>query len=125
VCRQAESRRKRDQRERKLTGGTVTALPTATTQPPRGPGEVELAVVAEVDGLPMAADRPALVANAITLAGILDNAEQVYMWPQTTRQLHALLNELHGGGKRKRRDSGRLASVSQMVGRNRIATQEV
>jgi hypothetical protein len=120
-CRAAESRRKRDQRIRKLTGSgapsgapenVVTLRPGGGKAPPEQPGEVESAVIAETGTTGQ--DRPALVANAITLARILDNDEQVYMWPQTSRQLTALLNELHGGGRRKR-NSGRLASVQSLV----------
>jgi hypothetical protein len=88
----------------------VVTLPTAKKR--CGPGDVELGVIAETELT--SGEHPALVAMAVSLARILDNDGQVYMWPTTARQLTAILNELRGG-KRKQRNRGRLASVQSLV----------
>jgi hypothetical protein len=76
TCYQAESTRKRAQRERKLTGGTV-ARSRRCRRSRRAPrpsrsvrrwGDVEAAVPAEVEPLPRTPEYPGLVQAATRLA---------------------------------------------------------
>jgi hypothetical protein len=115
TCREAESTRKRQQRERKLTGATVVNLPA----PPRSGvlGEVEAAVLVEVEPLPAAGQRPSDVANARAMARILDDEARVHQWPAAAQRLTSILTELHNDKKQQKRR--RLASVAQMAERNR------
>lgn len=123
ACRSKEALRQRNYRARRAAAApkaALTVLPTA--QPaPSVPGEVEAAVVVET--APYVEDRPAAVAQAKRLGQVLDDAGLIAMWPQTSKQLMAVLTELHKASKPKA--GGRLASVSQLASRNRVATQEV
>lgn len=85
---------------------------------PHVPGETERAVIAECSSLSMADQRPAMVALATRMARILDNAELTTLWPTTSRQLQAVLNDLRGGSRTKRK--GRLAAVQGMTNRRAV-----
>lgn len=83
-------------------------------------GDMERAVVEECQGLSLATERPAMVVSARHMARILDNPKQQALWPTTTRQLTAILNDLHGNSKKRARS--RLASVQRMVQKPGSAT---
>jgi len=85
------------------------------------PGLVELAVIEECSGLSIAAERPALVETARTMARILDNPNQLALHPTTSRQLTSILNDLRGQSKKRTRS--RLASVQRMVTDSDAAAQ--
>jgi hypothetical protein len=84
------------------------------------PGEVEAAVIAEVEPLPAAGQRPADVANARAMAAILDDEERVHQWPAAAQRLTAILAGLHGDKTQKRKDRGRLVAVAAMTGRRSL-----
>jgi hypothetical protein len=77
-------------------------------------GENEAGVREQVRYSRLAEQRPGTVAQAITLAKILDDPQMKPMHPQTSRQLHTLLTSLDGP---KKKSGGRLAMVSAMSGR--------
>lgn len=76
-------------------------------------GMVEQGVIDECAGFAQSVARPAMVAQARSLARILDDSRRVPLWAQTSRQLTAILNDLRGSAKRKTR--GRLAQVQRMT----------
>jgi hypothetical protein len=115
TCRSVECERKRAQRIRKRTGiqsrERVVAVSSLAPQPVRAvPGMVEKSVVAEAEQF---SERPGMVAGALAMARIIDNPSLVHLWPQSTRQLQAILDGLRSGTKKKSRD--RLAAVQQMT----------
>jgi hypothetical protein len=94
----------------------VVSLPT-TVQPaaaPKEPGPNEVAVRAECEILPKAAERPAIVAAAISVAQRLDDPAHAAMVARNSKELRDLLSELKGP---KRKSGGRLATVSAMSNR--------
>ena len=76
-------------------------------------GDIEKAVIEETSGLSIAAERPAMVATARSMARILDNPKQAALHPTTSRQLTSILNDLRGQSKKRTRS--RLASVQRMT----------
>ena len=72
----------------------VVSLPEQVSQPV-GPGRVEAAIAQEIEGLALAAARPALVEAAISLGKILDNPRAVSQQPAAAGKLVAILDELH------------------------------
>lgn len=118
-CRAAQAKYMRDYKDRRLAIGGAKLLSLAAVDKPapqpvsRGPGDNERAVREECAGLSLSDDRPAMVAQAVTLARILDNPKSMAMWPTTSRQLTAILNDLRGNSKKRTRS--RLASVQRMV----------
>jgi hypothetical protein len=126
-CRNAEAAKKRRQRASALTGGAtdgaVVRLVLSTGQPARKTkavskpkakvvGPNEQAVLDQCAASPLAADQPATVAQAVSLAKILDDEACKAMWPTTSRQLHALMLALRAPQKKSR---GRLARVQAMT----------
>ncbi|WP_139797790.1 hypothetical protein [Mycobacterium noviomagense] len=91
----------------------MVALPN-TGQPVQQPGPNELAVLAEVELLPRAAEHPAIVAAAITVAQRLDDPAHAAMTARNAHELRNLLGELKGPRKKT---GGRLATVSAMAGK--------
>ena len=100
----------------------VVALPKSSTPVARDAvvppvaGENEQAVREQCAKSSKAGDRPGTVAQAVTLARILDNPSMSALWPQTSRQLHVLLTSLDAP---RPRSKGRLASVISMTEQNR------
>ena len=80
--------------------------------PPSGPGRVEAAVGQEIEGLPLAAARPALVKTAVSLAKILDNPRAVSQQPAAAGKLVDILDRLHKGSVARR---GGLRAVKAMT----------
>ena len=80
--------------------------------PPSGPGRVEAAVGKEIEGLPLAAARPALVETAVSLAKILDNPRAVSQQPAAAGKLVDILDRLHKGSVARR---GGLRAVKAMT----------
>jgi hypothetical protein len=78
-------------------------------------GDNEAAVIAQCENMgQVAADKPAIVSQAKTLARILDDPTLMPMHASTSRQLQALLASLDGPKKKSR---GRLAAVQAMTPR--------
>jgi hypothetical protein len=90
----AEARRN----QRATRYASVVALPKSTV--PTVLGENEAAVIAQCEHLPKAEDSPSTVQQCRTLAKILDNDEMSALWPQTSRQMHALLSSMAGAPKK-------------------------
>ena len=122
VCKGAEAARQRRYRGRnpnaQLRGPrpNVVALTRATApqQVQDGPGEVERAVRAQLDGNPKAQDRPGEAAAAIQLAKLLDDKNYHALAAQNSSRLHTILNSL---GPAKRKMGSRLAKVESMTNR--------
>jgi hypothetical protein len=87
--------------------------PTATPPVPVAPGANEAAVRAQCAGLPAAADHPATVEQAVVLARILDDPKYAPMFATTSRQLHALLQSLDKGARK--RTKGKLAAIIELT----------
>jgi hypothetical protein len=77
-------------------------------------GDNELAVIEQVERMPKAPERPSIVAQAKTLARIMDDPALRPMHATTSRQLQALLTSLDGPVRKSR---GRLYAVRQMTER--------
>jgi hypothetical protein len=124
ACRAGNTQRGRDYQARRAATQNVVPIAqpkTRTSAPPPEPlGDNELAVIAQCDQLPKAAEKQSIVAQAKALARILDNAELISMWPTTSRQLQSLLATLDGPPRKSR---GRLAAVQSMVVQPRKAAQ--
>lgn len=94
----------------------VVTLKTAAQEPvdqpdaPPEPGINETGVIAELDGVPAATNRPGLYAVAITLARLLDNPLAVAQHPSAAEKLNKILDQLRKGAEKK----GRLTAVRQM-----------
>jgi hypothetical protein len=105
---------KRDQRATRFA--QVVNLPMSVA--PTGLGENEQALIDQCALLSKAQENPATVAQARSLARIMDCQELSSMWPATSRQLHTLLLSLIGG---KKKSKGRLNAVIAMTERSRAA----
>jgi hypothetical protein len=89
---------------------------------------MELAVAAECDGLERAKDRPALVVAAKNLAKIVDNPQLSSIHTSTTKQIMAILSDLHGDADKvkaanRRKSGGRLATVGALTKVKRVGGQ--
>lgn len=87
---------------------------------PTGAGRMERAVIAECASLQKAKDRPTLVESARNLAKIVDNPKLSSIHTSTTKQLLAILADLHGDTEAKkatgkRKSGGRLATVGSLT----------
>jgi hypothetical protein len=112
-CKCAQRLYQRNYRERKANG--LTGSPVAVVQLPpsellpAGPGRVELAVEAELDGVAGAEARPGLVAIALAMSRILDSSRAVSAQPAAAK----VLVTLRKGSAQGRR--GNLAVVKSMT----------
>jgi hypothetical protein len=97
------------QLRRRHADGEFVAPHAVPVEP--GPGQVELAVAAELEGLTA---RPALGEIALSLARVLDG-RNLGVKPSAARQLVAVFDELHKAGDGRR---GRLALVKAMTSEN-------
>jgi hypothetical protein len=122
VCRADETQRKREYRagipadQRAVVSLLLptTRRPAAASNPEPEPtmGDNEIAVRAQCESSPKAADNPGTVSQAVTLARILDRPEFAAMHPTTSRQLHALLTSLAAP---KRKSRARLTRIRSMT----------
>lgn len=96
-----------------LVGPNEQAAPIYTPAVPVEPGENERAVIAQCAGLPAAADHPATVTAACTLARVLDDPRYAPMFATASRQLHILLQSLDNGNKKKTK--GKLAAIIELT----------
>jgi hypothetical protein len=83
-------------------------------------GPMEKAIIAECENLPRAVERPTLVAAARNLAKVVDNPKMASIHTSTTKQLMAILADLHGDTAKakatgKRKSGGRLATVGALT----------
>jgi hypothetical protein len=83
-------------------------------------GRMEKAVLAECEALERARTRPTLVVAACNLAKIVDNPKLSSIHTQTTKQIMAILADLHGDTEKakatgKRKSGGRLATVGALT----------
>ncbi|WP_231986597.1 hypothetical protein, partial [Mycobacterium sp. 852002-40037_SCH5390672] len=117
---------KRNQRARRLDkprashaakGSNVIALPGAQQlPPPASPGLNELAMLAELELIPQAAEHPFIVQQLKDFARAMDNPQLDMGWrDRFSRQCQGLLKDLRS--VRKKKSGGRLATVSAMAGR--------
>jgi len=88
ACKAANRNHERERVARRASGEApqpgrpmVVSLPEQVSQPV-GPGRVEAAIAQEIEGLALAAARPALVEAAISLGKILDNPRAVSQHPR-------------------------------------------
>jgi hypothetical protein len=77
-------------------------------------GPNERAVRAECELLPRAAERPAIVQAAITVAQRLDDTAHAAMTARNAHELRDLLEQLKGP---KKKSAGRLVQISAMAGK--------
>jgi hypothetical protein len=87
---------------------------------PASAGKMERAVIAECAELEKARQRPTLVEAARNLAKIVDNPKLSSIHTSTTKQLMAILSDLHGDTEAKkatgkRKSGGRLATVGNLT----------
>jgi hypothetical protein len=131
VCRAAGTAAKRKQRANKArvhqlseslrpapkpVAPKVVELPTSQQQVDTM-GLNEQAVREECELSKSADTRQSVVAQAISLARILDDDRLMSMWPMTSKQLQGLMKELQGT---KRKINRNLVVVSKMAGRRAI-----
>lgn len=122
------TKQRRDQRARKYNVVPIkrraSAAPPTVSGEDAAPafGENESAVRAQCASSARAEDKPGTVMQAVTLSRILDNDQLSALWPQTSRQLHALLTSLDAPRKKSK---GRLSAVIALTEqtRNRKAAQ--
>lgn len=118
-CKAANSDYERDRRQRHANGEVVSrravvmALPGEAEPEPRGPGQVELAVMAELEGLAAAAVQPALAAAAMALGRLLDHPRVLSPKPAAVKQLVMVLDVLRKASAQRR--GGGLELVRQMT----------
>jgi hypothetical protein len=90
-----------------------------TSEPPQErtePGEVEVAVIAEMKALSAASKHPGVVASVIAMARILDNPGAVTTHPSAHRQMTASLDKLWAASVGRK---GTLADVAAMTNRSK------
>lgn len=93
-----------------VSGGTV----------PKSAGPMERAVIEECEGLERAKIRPTLVIAARNLAKIVDTPKMSSIHTSTTKQIMAILADLHGDTAKakatgRRKSGGRLATVGALT----------
>lgn len=120
VCKAGNTQRQRDYQARRSTPASpnVVEMPGVSRATPEI-GFNEAAVIAQCENAPKAGDLPSIVAQARTLARILDDPSLMTYHATTSRQLQSLLATLQGPPKKSR---GRLAAVQAMTA-NRNARQ--
>jgi hypothetical protein len=124
ILRHRNARAKSTELRRKVPAAkraNVVALPSkpATPEIPSAAPEIgpnEAGVIAECALMPRAADRPSVVAQAITIARRLDDPAHDAATATNSRQLQALMKELQAPVKKMRTH---LATVSAMSNRGR------
>jgi hypothetical protein len=121
VCRKAQSDYRKDLRLRskaRVPAGTVSSLKSVPSLPsaskPSKPGQVESAVLAEIEGLTSAVRRPGLVESARAMARVLDTPLYVAQHPAAAARLMSALDSLHKGADRR---ASWLTSVRAMTPR--------
>jgi hypothetical protein len=132
VCRKANSEYSAKRRAEKGRSDNVVQMGSSTRKPvgrpPKKrtesrdsvPGDMERAVISECAELPRATERPTLLSAARNMAKILDNPELKGLHNATTKQLMAILKDLHGDDDRakatgRRKSGGRLATVGALT----------
>lgn len=125
VCRTANAEYQAGLRQRKGREGpkkiaTVTAIRKRSESKDSDPGMMERAVIEECDGLERATSRPTLVVAARNLAKIVDNPDMSGIHTATTKQIMAILTDLHGDEDKskstgRRKSGGRLATVGALT----------
>jgi hypothetical protein len=111
-CRQAESEYARARRIGQSAPTTLAAVPSV---PPPEPGKAELAIAQEIGSIPTASGHPGLVEVALRLARDLDNEGLAATHSSLSRELRAVIENLHQGV----RSSGKLAALSAMSDRRK------
>jgi len=103
ACKAANRNYERERLARRAHGEAPSRRPTVVTLPeqqvsqPIGPGRVEAAIGQEIEGLPLAATRPAIVETAVSLAKILDNPRAMSQQAAAAGKLADILDRLHKG----------------------------
>jgi hypothetical protein len=132
-CATVERDRVRRWRHKQMTGedqphaaAVVQLVPAKTTgrkskrAAPAVVGPNEQAVMSQCAAAPKAADLPATVMQAVTLARILDDENCRAMWPTTSRQLHTLLLSLAAP---RAKTAGKLYAIKKMTNRRPLGPE--
>jgi hypothetical protein len=115
---------KREARYVKSQGRVRTAKPVKRTESDvsvsKAVGAMESAVIKECEGLARAVERPALVVAARNLAKIVDTPKMSSIHTTTTKQIMAILADLHGDKAKtsatgRKKSGGRLATVGNLT----------
>lgn len=112
---------KRSARNAKLTANLRSGKATESDDSvPSAAGRMERAVIKECAELEKGRKRPTLVEAARNLAKIVDNPKLSSIHTSTTKQLMAILSDLHGESEAKkatgrRKSGGRLATVGSLT----------
>jgi hypothetical protein len=121
-CKSANAAYIRDRKNAKLSGQSVADVVALRTKPPEtndspAIGPVEQAVIDDFAELPAAQENSLLVANARSMARIMDNPHATGQYVQASKQLMTIIEKLTGAGgnKRKRKTGSRLATVSSLT----------
>ena len=103
-CRKAQSDYRKDLRLRskaRVPAGTRSTLKSVPALPSSyalsKPGRVESAVLAEIEGLTTAVERPALAKGARAMARLLDSPLSVAQHPQAMARMQSALDQLRKG----------------------------
>lgn len=117
-CKAAEAVYRSNYRQRKASGepvgpqGRVVPISAPMVEVHDEPGRVEAGVLAELEGLTQADERPGLKETALALARILDSPKAVNQQPAAAAKLADLLDKLRKGADAKK---SKLASVRAMT----------
>ncbi len=109
-CSTVQSRYMAERNRAKREKRVIAALPAV--EDTSAPGEVESAVLAELDGLSTASSRPGLVAVAVSLARVLDTQSAVAQHPSAAHRLSEALDKLRRGADAKQ---SKLAAVRSLA----------
>lgn len=122
--REREKRQTKDElaakRQQRTTTRVKRSAAVTESSDSDGVGRMERAVIAECEGLEKAGKRPTLVEAARNLAKIIDTPKLSSIHTSTTKQLMAILSDLHGESEAKkatgkRKSGGRLATVGNLT----------
>jgi hypothetical protein len=107
-------------RQQRTTARTKRSAAATESRDSDKPGKMERAVIEECAELEKARQRPTLVEAAKNLAKIVDNPKLSSIHTSTTKQLMAILSDLHGDTEAKkatgkRKSGGRLATVGNLT----------
>jgi hypothetical protein len=106
--------------DRSLAAVVVPLAPAKSKSKRAAPaviGANEAAVLAQCAAAPKAEAAAATVAQAVTLAKILDDESCKAMWPTTSRQLHVLLSSLSPPPAKSK---GKLYAIRKMSNRRPV-----
>lgn len=109
-----------DELKAKRAARNSSAATESDVSVPNVVGAMEKAIIEECADLPRAKERPTLVVAARNLAKVVDNPKLSSIHTSTTKQIMALLADLHGDDDKakatgRRKSGGRLATVGNLT----------